>query len=44
MFVKNCCARANLMNSRFTEMGVAVAVGAATRMGAYWIQILGTAR
>lgn len=32
---------ANLMNSLFTEMGVASAVSAASTMGAYWVQVFG---
>ncbi|MDB5870275.1 MAG: hypothetical protein JWP96_2607 [Polaromonas sp.] len=33
---------AALMNSVYTEMGVAVAVNATSAMGAYWVQLLGT--
>ncbi len=32
---------ANLMNSLFTEMGVASAVSAASTMGVYWVQVFG---
>lgn len=35
---------ANLMNGLFTEMGVALSVNRASRMGVYWVQIFGTPR
>ena len=35
---------ANLMNGMYTEMGVAVAVNAASTMGVYWVQLFGTPR
>ena len=34
----------NLMNQRFTEMGVAFAVNATSRLGVYWVQLFGTPR
>lgn len=35
---------ANLMNPRFTEMGVAYTVNTASQMGIYWTQVFGTPR
>lgn len=35
---------ANLMNGRYTEMGVAFAVNATSSMGVYWVQLFGTPR
>jgi uncharacterized protein YkwD len=35
---------ANLMNARYTEMGVAFAVKATSNMGVYWVQLFGTPR
>ena len=35
---------ANLMNSAFTEMGVAVSVNATSKMGIYWVQHFGAPR
>jgi len=32
---------ANLMNSRFTEMGLATAVNTTSSMGVYWVQLFG---
>jgi len=32
---------ANLMNSRFTEMGLATAVNPTSTMGVYWVQLFG---
>ncbi len=35
---------ANLMHPGYTDMGVAVAVDAGSRMGIYWVQLFGTPR
>lgn len=35
---------ANLMNSAYTDMGVAFAVNSASKMGVYWVQLFGTPR